>query len=389
LELFKNLAGQVVPVAQGIMQKQVQWQALYQKDVDSITTYLSGDYRGTFYSRFLPDTAPELATARSHSQLTLVSTNSGAAADPPSELDYAPLQALADEMKSLQGRLITVCTTTAQTCDADILNLTGHLVDQANAYLLVAQDNLKALQTAQQAVSASIAVLHKIYVDFKNRVTLGVIGLSSEGNDGFLVQAFRMPTDYGATDTGTISCSTDTTPAVATTDSINYSILYQNIPALTVSAGLLTTFLEKREYGVTQEVDPNNTTMAQTVFAVTDSARASVFPMAFVDYRTGKPALKTWWGEPNNELVIANNVGAGIGINPNTGTNQVEFFVGDAISFSRVFIHAGVHFGRTESLGGGFSLGPVPSNFSGTTAPINWSYHPSFAIGLSVRVAPF
>jgi hypothetical protein len=79
----------------------------------------------------------------------------------------------------------------------------------------------------------------------------------------------------------------------------------------------------------------------------------------------------------------------GIGINSNSGTNQVEFFAGDAVSFSRVFIHAGVHFGRTESLGGGYSLGPVPSGFTGTTAPINWSYHPAFSIGLSVRIAPF
>jgi hypothetical protein len=111
--------------------------------------------------------------------------------------------------------------------------------------------------------------------------------------------------------------------------------------------------------------------------------------MAFVNFRTGRPALRTWWGEPFNELVIANHISTGIGINPNTGTSQVEFFVGDAVSFSRVFIHAGAHFGRQESLGGGFTLGTVPSTFTGTTAPISWSYQPAFSIGLSVRIAPF
>lgn len=384
LDRFQLLAGQVVPAAQAVMHKQVDWQTRYQNDMDALMTYLSHDYRGGNYSNFDPDHAAELATARAHIAVTLISTNPGAPGDPPSELDYAPLQAIADEMKSLEGRLITACTTPNQVCNGDILDSTGHLVDQANAYLLVAQDNFKELQTAQQAVAVGTAALHKIYVDYENRVAQHIIGV--EG--GVLVQYFRLGTDYGATDTGTISCSTDATPSVATTDAINYSILYQNIPEFTVSAGILTTFLEKQEIGTTTQSETGGTTY-QTIFAVTDSARASVFPMAYVNVRTGGPKLKTWLKEPNNELVIANNLSAGIGVNSNTGTNQSEFFAGDAVSFSRVYVHFGAHWGRTESLGGGFALGnTVPAGFTGTP-PIIWSYHPAFAIGLSVRIAPF
>jgi hypothetical protein len=211
---------------------------------------------------------------------------------------------------------------------------------------------------------------------------MGILSIA----DGVIVQNFPVATDYGATDTGTITCSTDTTPAVATTDAINYSFLFQNVPALTASAGLLISFIEKNEWGVTQTTDG---TTVSTVFAVTDSASASVIPMGYVNWRFAPPVIKTWWGEPNNELVISHNLSAGLGINSNTGTNQPEFFAGYAIGFSRVLIHAGLDYGRTESLGGGFVKGTVPTGFTGTTAPINWSYTPGFAIGLSVRVAPF
>lgn len=201
-----------------------------------------------------------------------------------------------------------------------------------------------------------------------------------------LVQDIHLGPDYGATDTGSVTCVSDAAPTQATTDAITYSALYQNVPALTVSAGLLTTFLPKKVIGIQGIAGTANT--YTSYFKVTDSSRAQVFPMAFVNFRTGGAHLTTWPGQPENELVIANSVSAGIGINPNTGTNQAEFFLGDAISFGRVYIHMGAHFGRTENLGGGFQLDtPAPTGLS--SAPVNWSYHSAFSIGLSVRLAPF
>lgn len=386
LTLFNDIAGHVLETAQKITKKQTVWQGYYQTDSDAMVTYLFTDYRGVNYTQFDPDGTPALAAVRAHIATSSIAANGYTDAYPPNELDYAKLQMLIDQMKSLQSRLINNCTTSGKQCDQEILHATTHLVDQANAYMSIIQDNFKNLQAAQSTLATSFTALHKIEVDYKDRLVSGQIRIAS----GVLMQDFTLGADYSAMDTGTISCSSDTSPAVATTDAIYYSITFQNIPAFTVSAGLLTTFLQKNEYGVTQQL--NNTTTppsTTTVFAITDSARASVLPMAYVNYRIGRPTLKTWWGEPNNELIIANNVSMGIGINSNSGTNQVEFFAGDAVSFSRVFIHAGVHFGRTESLGGGYSLGPVPSGFTGTTAPINWSYHPAFSIGLSVRIAPF
>jgi hypothetical protein len=386
LRLFNQIAGQVLQSAQNVTRKQALWAGKYKSDNDAMISYLVADYRGANYSNFDPDLDPLLVNVRAHIATSSIASDAYSDAYPPNELDYADLQMLIDQMKSLQGRLITNCTTAAKPCNEDILHTTARLIDQANAFMSIIQDNFKTLQGMQTALVTSFAVLHKVEVDYRNRLNAGQIKTVG----GVLVQDFHLGSDYSATDTGSISCSSDTTPAVATTDTINYSITFQNVPAFTVSGGLLTTFLQKNVYGVTQHLDTTTTPPSTvSVFAITDSARASVFPMAYVNYRTGKPALRTWWGEPNNELIIANNVSTGIGINPNTGTNQVEFFLGDAVSFSRVLVHAGLHFGRTESLGGGFSLGKVPSGFSGTAAPLNWAYHPAFAIGLSVRIAPF
>jgi hypothetical protein len=329
--------------------------------------------------------------------------------NPPSEIDLAPLQAYLDQLKALQPRLIALCTTTVAgdfTCDPTRLAKTSQIIEQLNAIQTVLNDNFKYLQTAQAALGASLAVLHKMQLDFNLRLTTknvvkspadpaDFLYLSDEGKDKIrkeqiLIQQIHLGTDYGATDPGTVACSTDSTPAVATTDSINYAILYQNVPALTVSAGLLISFLEKYQYGVSQLLDTTKTPpVLSTAFVLSDSASASVLPMAYVNYRIAPPILKTWWGEPNSELVISQNVSVGIGINSNTGTNQPEFFAGYAVGFGRSLIHAGLDYGRQQSLGGGFSLGTVPTGFMGMTAPISWNYKPAFAIGVSVRIAPF
>jgi hypothetical protein len=57
--------------------------------------------------------------------------------------------------------------------------------------------------------------------------------------------------------------------------------LYQNVPSLTISAGLLTSFLEKYQYGVSHLLDTTKTSpVLSTAFVLSDSARASVLPMA-------------------------------------------------------------------------------------------------------------
>jgi hypothetical protein len=124
--------------------------------------------------------------------------------------------------------------------------------------------------------------------------------------------------------------------------------------------------------------------------ADTQRSRANFSATFHVDNGLVAPKLTRYWGQPNNELAITHNASAGIGINSNTGTNQPEFFAGYAAGFNRLLLHAGLHYGRVESLGGGFTAGqPVPASWANTATPINWNYKPFFGIGFSVRVAPW
>jgi hypothetical protein len=402
LKIFTETANKVYRSAKAVTDKQIAWQAQYQTDLDNIALYIAADYRAGNYKNFDPDNDPQLDDVRTHSTLSSIVLDAAVGPnDPPSEMDYAPLQALIDEMKSTQTRFVTACNTVNTACNAETLRRTYHLLDDANAIMSVIQDNMKSLQTAQAAVATSFAVLHKIRQDYDRKIKAGTLVVSK---DGVLTQNIVLATDYGATDTGTISCATDTTPVVATTDTINFSILYQNVPALTMSAGLFITFLEKDVYGVVAQFNPGSvcttTCMPPTptfptgtytqYFALTDSARASVFPMAFVNFRVAPPLLKRYWGEPNSELIVTQNLSAGIGVNSNTGTNQPEFFGGYAAGFNRVLIHAGLHYGRVQSLGGGFTPGQaVPASWGNTATPINWNYKPYVGIGFSVRLAPW
>jgi hypothetical protein len=106
-----------------------------------------------------------------------------------------------------------------------------------------------------------------------------------------------------------------------------------------------------------------------------------------VNYRIGYHSFQCGKGKEDEGIWTA-HLSGGFGVNPNSGTNQPECFTGFAIGFNHFMLHPGVHWGRTESLGGGYTLGTmVPATLM--TAPLSWSYHPAFSIGFSVRVAPY
>ena len=133
---------------------------------------------------------------------------------------------------------------------------------------------------------------------------------------------------------------------------------------------------------------PTATPPVSMLFQVTDSARVQLIPMAYVNYRPFHYRTFRYGKGKEDELVWTAHLSGGFGVNPNTGTNQPEFFAGLALGLNRFMFHSGVHFGRTESLGGGFKLNcPVPTGVM--AAPIAWSYHPAFSIGFSVRSAPY
>ena len=265
-------------------------------------------------------------------------------------------------------------------CDLETLRDIDRKLDKAKALMALITSNNSALQTAQTALKTAYMTVAKADDDFQRRKNQRIV----QEAGGFLVQSFNLATDRKATVTENLACvsSLDKTP---TTNAINFSILYQDVPKWSASAGLLTSFQQKRIIGVDQESGDNNTPVS--FFRVTDQARAQVLPMAFVNYRITPYTFRYRKGGKEDTFVWTGHLSAGIGVNSNNGANQPEFFLGLAVAVNRFMIHPGVHFGRMQSLGGGFTLNtPAPD---GVTPPINWSYHPAFSIGFSVRVAPY
>lgn len=259
------------------------------------------------------------------------------------------------------------------------------IVDRAKAEMFILGDNNKSLEASQASLKTAYLALVKVEDDYKRRLDQKLVRL--EG--GILVQDFNLGTDRKATSTGSFSCVSAVDGKTPTTTNISYSLLYQDVPHWTSSLGFLTSFQEKKIIGIANESDTSTTPPSNVqFFRITDRARVQVIPMAFVNYRLGGYGTTHYGSTKEDELIWTAHLSGGFGINPNSGTNQPEFFGGLALGLNRFMFHAGMHIGRTESLGGGYSLNTaVPSGVS--AAPIAWGYHPAFTLGFSVRVAPF
>lgn len=372
---FNDLGMQFNQSAQNTVQEQLASQKVLDADTKTLVSYLSADYRGRNWTQFRdPEQDSQLKIVRSHFT------------DPqPSFTDAASSQAAFDQMASLASDLHKKYDKNADPETVKTFRQIDTTVATDKAVQSIIGDNNTALKAAQSSLRTSYLAIVKVYNDFQTRRDQKIVITSTAG---VLVQKFRLGTDRKATVTGVVSCVSAADSTKATTDQINYSILYQDVPRLTASAGFLTTFLEKKVIGTSSVADTTSAGF-HSIFAVTDSARAQIFPMAYVNWRFLPYWSTHWHRNSEDELIVTTSFSGGFGVNPNTGTNQPEFFIGESFGFNRLMIHPGVHFGRTQALGGGFSLNStVPPGFTGPV-PITWSYHPAFSIGFSVRVAPF
>jgi hypothetical protein len=277
-------------------------------------------------------------------------------------------------------------STAPDSCTLLNLGEIDKIVDQAKAEMSLLSDNNKSLETAQTSLKTAYMAVLKVEDDLNRRKDQKIV---IERSDGTLVQEFNLGTDRKATSTGSIACVSDVDGKTPTTTNINYSLLYQNIPNWSASAGFLFSFQQKKIIGIADEIDTTTTPPTDVqFFRVTDQARFQFIPMAFVNRRIGGYKITHYGKNKEDDLIWTAHLSGGFGVNPNTGTNQPEFFGGFALGLNRLMLHSGVHVGRTESLGGGYVLNTmVPAGLS--TTPISWSYHPAFTIGFSVRLAPY
>ena len=184
-----------------------------------------------------------------------------------------------------------------------------------------------------------------------------------------------LPEDNNAKVSGTVTCTNFFTKQISV-EAIPFTVTYQNLPRASVTMGVLFTTLNKRQVG-TQAVRTgtaaDGTPTFRNTLAETDRSGNQVVPFSFLNvYLTGTRQMNL-------------NLTGGIGVNPNNGKNQAEFFVGGALGFKNVYVQFGGHIGRWQELGGGFGFGEtVPANFPGV--PIERRYTMRPAVGLSYRL---
>lgn len=183
-----------------------------------------------------------------------------------------------------------------------------------------------------------------------------------------------------------VVCTNELTGKPAATP-IPVTVLYKSDPKLSVSAGPLFSTLPKQKLGITQVntgLNDENQPTFRSDFGIVDRASIQVIPFFFLNYRLN---YLDKFKNPTKSPKFSINLSGGIGVNPNSGTNEVEFFVGPSIGYKRFFFQFGDHIGRfQEGFTGGFNIGdPFPAGFP-STLPIKKVYKHRFGFAISYRI---
>ena len=202
------------------------------------------------------------------------------------------------------------------------------IVDRAKAEMSILGDNNKALEGSAGNLKTAYMALVKVEDDFQRRKDQKLVTLQGDifvpglqpgyGPEGDIDRKLFLRERHRWQNT--------------TTTNINYSLLYQDVPHWTASLGFLTSFQEKKIIGIANENDTSTVPPSNMqFFRVTDKARVQFIPMAFVNYRIGGYGTTHYGSTKEDELIWTAHLSGGFGVNPNSGTNQPEFFRGLAL----------------------------------------------------------
>jgi hypothetical protein len=250
-------------------------------------------------------------------------------------------------------------------------------VQEIEVALNNAAGNLDALKASYDMIKAARAEFAKL-VAFLDQAKFKTPG-------AYQAELFLVPNVQTKASTS-FSCTNGYTKKVAPSQ-VPITVLFEGEPHLSVSVGPLLSFVPKRKLGTTQVktgTDSNGVSTFKTVLAVVDSAPVQIVPLAFLNYR-----ITTLYRPPNplNRKSVTLHASLGVGVNPNSGSNEVEFFVGPAVAYKNYLFQFGDHIGRyQDGFTGGFQIGDtVPSNFP-SSLPIHRVYRHGFGLALSYRL---
>lgn len=164
--------------------------------------------------------------------------------------------------------------------------------------------------------------------------------------------------------------------SVADVDPMTIVVRYASAPRVSVSTGVMYSWLGKLQYGPQQFKTGSNATTGEATFVTkitaTDVSKTEIVPFAMLNGRAAGTRQVALYGS------------LGIGLNANNGTKQVEYFVGPAVAIKSAYVAFGRHFGRVQSVGGAFAADDVITDK--TTVPIERSYKSDWAVVLSYKL---
>lgn len=247
---------------------------------------------------------------------------------------------------------------------ADILSHLDYVATQLDQL----KDNYEAMNTSYSLLKT----VHATLKDTRDAIT--------QGKNPFIKDLPLLPYTQQLASTS-VTCSSIITKK-PTTQPIPIALSYQSKPRLSVSVGPLLSTTAKQKLGTT----PISTGSGsfKSVFAVVDHAGVQIIPFAFLNYRIAE------FGGNGSSLSrpFSFNFSAGIGVNPNSGTNEVEYFIGPSIGFKKkFFVQFGDHIGRFQKeFSGGFNIGDtVPASFP-ASLPIRKVYKHGFGAAISYKL---
>lgn len=253
--------------------------------------------------------------------------------------------------------------------------------------LNVVAAQLAAYRANHDSIVASRSLFKTVLKTLKNvqASIAAAMAAASDPETVFSQDLYLLPYSQQVATT-TLSCSNAFTKKV-TTAQIPVTFHYKSDPRLTVSVGPLLSTIPKQKLGITPiktGVDGSGVPTFRNEFAVADRSSHQIVPFAFLNYRIlnfGTPK------DPTKQPTYSFHFSAGIGLNPNSGSNEVEYFIGPAFGIKRLLIQFGDHIGRYQKgFTGGFNIGdPVPANFP-SSLPIERKYRHGFGIALSYKI---
>lgn len=206
--------------------------------------------------------------------------------------------------------------------------------------------------------------------------------------DFHISQDIALVPDQNSVTTGNLTCVDDQSKTAWDQD-VPLTVTYDELPRWSFSAGVLFSSQGRLQFGIrpsaaTVPAPPPSPTptpvKGNATVLKTDSSSFQVVPFSFASIRL--------WDWVMHHQQFSLGLAGGLGVNPNNGDNQAEFFEGLSVTWKNVSFYAGSHNARQQILGGNFALNEVVDPQTVGSLPINHDWVHKFAGGISYRIPP-